>query len=120
MAASPIEIVRIAAPIVIALGIAFVTTWINIKVRFAPTAAHAMKEARAILLIVVAVILNLYMVGMLVSEIVSPNPDLRTSILHIILYSFVLFNNYICFMQFMVLQMISKLADVAKVLLKSN
>lgn len=35
--------------IIVAIGIAAVTTWINIKIRFAATADQAMKEAKAIL-----------------------------------------------------------------------
>ena len=120
MTASPMEIVKIVAPLVTAIGIAFVTTWISIKVKFAPTAAHAMKEAKAILLVVVAVILNLGVAAQLVLEILLPNPNLRISLLYIIFYSFVLFNSYISFVFMRLLRLIGRLVTIAEVLTESN
>ena len=58
--------------IIITIGLAFVTTWINIKVKFAKDAAHAIQEARQIVLRVAMWASNCVLFALLVGNLASP------------------------------------------------
>jgi len=88
------HVLTIALAIAIPFGIAALTTWINITIKFAPDAAHARREAALTFMTVIAWIANGGVLVLLIWEIISPNPNLRVSLLVIIMNSFGLFNFY--------------------------
>jgi hypothetical protein len=109
---NPIEVLKIILMITIPIGIAALTTWINITIRFAPDAAHAAREAKAIALKLAGWTANAALAGMLIWEIASPVPNPRTSILLIILYSFSLFNVYVLWLNRLVVNLIMSQAKL--------
>jgi hypothetical protein len=94
------------------LGIAALTTWINITIRFAPDAAQAKREARLIFFKVTGWIALAVVVVQMAQQIISPNLSLRASLLVIILDSFVLFNAYMLWVLRRHLQLIDKLNEM--------
>ncbi len=80
--------------IAIPIGIAALTAWINIKIKFAPDAAHASREAKSIFFKLFLVITHLYLAGLLIWVIVSPKPWNRADYIVVILNSLVLFHSY--------------------------
>jgi hypothetical protein len=111
MQETPTDVLKTAITIAIPLGIAALTTWINITIRFAPDAAHAIREAKEIFLKVAGWIANAILAGVLTWEIVSPNPNVRVSMLIILMYSFSLFNSYVLWLHRFTLNLISRQSD---------
>jgi hypothetical protein len=105
---TPTEVLKTALAIAIPLGIAALTTWINITIRFAPDAAHAIQEAKKIFLKVAGWTANGVLVGGIIWQIVWPDHNARASILIILMYSFSLFNSYVIWLHRFTLNLISQ------------
>jgi hypothetical protein len=104
----PMSELTIALAIAVPLGIAALNTWINITIKFAPDAAHARREVTEIFIRVIGWIGNSVVLGQLIWQIISPNPNLRLSFLLILLDSFSLFNSYLYWLLHSVFNLIGK------------
>jgi hypothetical protein len=93
MAQSPTDALKIVLQIVVPCGIAFVVTWINIKIKFATDAAQAIAEAKRILGIVANALLNAYILFVLGYQIARPDPDVHMFVLIIVFNSLALLCN---------------------------
>jgi len=111
MQQNPIEVLKIALMIAVPAGIAALTTWINITIRFAPDAAHAMREAKQIVARVVGWIAYIWIAGVIVWQFILPDPNPRLSLLIIILNSFALFNAYILWQLRSILKLLQTQAE---------
>jgi len=111
MAQSPTDALKLVLQIVVPCGIAFVVTWINIKVRFAKDAAQAIVEAKRILGIVANVLFNAYILFVLTHQIVRPDPDVHTFVLIIVFNSLALLCNLLTWTLHRILNVITVQAE---------
>jgi hypothetical protein len=102
----------IALAIAVPIGIAALNTWINITIKFAPDSAHATREVTLIFIRVIGWVGNSAVLGLLVWQIISPDPNLRVSFLLIILDSFVLFSGYVAWLHIQTVKMIMEQANM--------
>jgi hypothetical protein len=82
-------------PYILPIAVAFcgiaLTSYINIKIKFAKDESDAFRTIRATFLNIARVVMHLWVAYFLYKEIVSIEPPTRLSILLIVLYSFSLF-----------------------------
>lgn len=95
MQITPMNVLMIALAIIVPVSVAALNSWVNITIKFAPDAAQAKRDAKAIFLTVVAWICNLLAAGMLIAQLVWPMSNGRVSILLIIMNSFTLFTTFV-------------------------
>jgi hypothetical protein len=82
-------------PIISAIGIAMLSAWMNITIKFAQNPAQAKQAVILILLRIIGGVANVGCLFFLVREVLSPNPLTRSSLMYIIFLSLVLFNTYL-------------------------
>jgi hypothetical protein len=114
-----IDVLKTVLAIAIPLGTAAITTWVNITIKFAPDAAHAMREAKAIAFKIADWTTQAVVAGEIIWQIVSPFPNNRISLLVIILNSFVLFNAYMIRWNGRIMNLIYKQAIQTSALVQS-
>jgi len=108
---------EILIPFIVAVVSAALFSWINIKIKFAPTEAHAKKDVRRIFLFVLGVIQWLafaYLLWWVVMQFISDAPISARKLLWILLAAFGLFHTYMMVWIMMVVQITGKLAEVGR------
>lgn len=89
------NVLVIALAIVMPLGIAALTTWINIKIKFAPDATQATREAKSIFTKVAFWAVNVYSVCVIIFFFASSWPVDRVFILSVMVNCFYLLTMYV-------------------------
>jgi type IV secretory pathway VirB6-like protein len=90
---------------------------INTKIKFAPTAAHAITDIKKILLNAAFWLVQLYFVWSLVSEFVSDAPLTKRSLFVILICSIGLFHSYLMYWLNRVIHLFEKMTVVTNHLL---
>jgi predicted ferric reductase len=85
----------ILVTIITGIAIATMQAFINISIKFAPTADHAKKQAMRIVLLSLFVLSQVLLAWILLSEFWSAEPLTRHSLLKILIASFGLFHTYV-------------------------
>jgi|ERR1035441_10134583 hypothetical protein len=98
--------------IITGIGIAAVTAWVNITIKFAPTADHAKNDAKRIFLLVLSVLSQVFLLWVLISEYLSSEPLTRHSLFVILMVSFGLFHSYLFLVYRMFIKLIFRMVVV--------
>jgi len=96
-------------PIAVATGGIALTSYINIKIKFAQNEGDAFLTIRATFLNIIRVVINLWVAYFLFKEVISHEPPTRLSILLIVFCSFSLFWWLISGIFFRIIEIISSL-----------
>jgi hypothetical protein len=111
MVDNPTEAVKIVLQVVIPCGVAILTIWVNIKVKFARDAAHAISEVKGIFAWVLVWIANALIAGNLIWEFLQPSANARLNLAFILFNSFALFNSYMMWLILRLLKIMRKQAE---------
>ena len=87
---------------------------INTKIRFAPTAAHAIADIKKTLLYVAFWLAQLYFVWSLISQFASDAPLTKSSLASVLILSFGLFHTYLMYWLNRILRVIERIVDAQK------
>jgi hypothetical protein len=87
---------------------------INTKIKFAPTAAHAITDIKKILLFTAFWLVQVYFAWLLISEFVSDAPLTKRSLVVILMCSFGLFHSYLAYWINKIVGIFGMFHDIAK------
>jgi len=108
------DIQTIFITIAIGVGIASVTAWINIKIKFAQNADQAKRDTKRIFIILFFTASHLYILWVLITQLLEPLSN--KSLIIILSCCFGLFHSYIMYLFNRLLNLSEKISGIFNVL----